>query len=65
MDSNRLGEVCLENYAIEGDSPVSENLLLTLKLYPSKTEHVRFCLNLGEPSPKAKYSCATDSEEVP
>lgn len=50
---------------IEGDNPVSESKLLTLKSYPSKTGHVRSCLNLGEPSPKAKYYYTTDSEEVP
>ena len=30
----------------------------------SKTEHVKVGLNPGGPSPKAKYSLATDSEEV-
>ena len=33
--------------------------------YPSKTEHVQFCLNLPGPSGKAKYYSATDSELVP
>ena len=33
-------------------------------VYPSKTGHVKPGLNLGGPSPKAKYSLATDSEKV-
>jgi hypothetical protein len=33
--------------------------------YPSKTEHVQFCLNLPGPSGKAKYYSETDSEQVP
>ena len=55
----------MEKAAKESDSLVSEKLMLALNLYPSKTGHVRSCLNLGEPSPKAKYSRATDSEVVP
>ena len=31
----------------------------------SSTKHVRFCVNLPEPSGKAKYSWETDSELVP
>ena len=31
----------------------------------SRTEHVLFCLNMGGPSSKAKYSWLTDSEPVP
>ena len=31
----------------------------------SSAEHVKFCVNLPEPSGKAKYSCETDSELVP
>ena len=45
----------------EGESPVveiSEILADTL----SRTEHVEFCLNLGGPPSKAKYSLLTDSE---
>lgn len=33
-------------------------------VYPSKTGHVKPGLNLGGPSPKAKYSLASDSEKV-
>ena len=28
-------------------------------------EHVKFCGNLGGPSPKSKYYSVTDSEQVP
>ena len=31
----------------------------------SKAEHEKFCLNMGGPSSKAKYSWETDSEQVP
>ena len=31
----------------------------------SRTEHVKFCLNLGGPPSKAKYYLLTDSEQVP
>ena len=34
-------------------------------MYPSNTEHVKFCVNLPGPSGKAKYSHVTDSELVP
>jgi hypothetical protein len=33
--------------------------------YPSNAGHEESCMNLGGPSPKAKYSHATDSELVP
>ena len=33
--------------------------------YLSNAEHVKFCMNLGGPSPKAKYHLTTDSELVP
>ena len=36
----------------------------TSDVYPSKSGHVKPGLNLGGPSPKAKYSLATDSEKV-
>jgi len=31
----------------------------------SRAEHVKFCLNMGGPSSKPKYSFLTDSEPVP
>ena len=48
----------------EGDSPVYEINLLSNSIL-SRTEHVKFCLNLPGPSGKAKYNRETDSEQVP
>ena len=31
----------------------------------SRAEHVKFCLNMGGPPSKPKYSSTTDSEPVP
>ena len=33
--------------------------------FPSRTEHVKFCLNLGGPPSKAKYVSSSDSVLVP
>ena len=54
----------MERRAIEGDSPVDEIKLLPNSIL-SSTEHVKFCVNLPEPSGKAKYYWETDSELVP
>ncbi len=54
----------MERRAIEGDSPVDEIKLLPNSIL-SSTEHVKFCVNLLEPSGKAKYYWETDSELVP
>ena len=54
----------LERTTIEGDSPVYE-INLSSNSILSRTEHVKFCLNLPGPSGKAKYSRETDSEQVP
>jgi hypothetical protein len=50
----------MESEATEGDSPVVENRK-SQDRYPSRSSHVKPGLNLGGPSPKAKYSLATDS----
>ena len=55
----------LESSTTEGESPVSENNITLLNMFPSTTKQVEFCGNPGEPSPKAKYSLVTDSESVP
>ena len=52
----------MEKCAIDSDSLVHEN---TIKMKSSRTEHEKFCLNMGGPSSKAKYSLLTDSEPVP
>ena len=53
----------LERRTTEGESPVPERFW-TVVWYPSKSGHVKPGPNLGGPSPKAKYSLATDSESV-
>ena len=60
-----LAEGFLEETATEGDSPVSERLDDSFGRFPSTTGHEKPCGNPGGPSPKAKYSSATDSEPVP
>ena len=44
-----------------GDSPVWEAQWHVL----SRAGHVKSCLKIGGPPPKAKYSLLTDSEPVP
>ena len=53
----------VETGSIEGVRPVCEHEL-ALEGTPSRTSHVEPGLNLGGPSPKAKYSLATDSVQV-
>ena len=52
----------MERTAIVGDSPVYERLYIVKS---SRSEHVKFWLNMGGPSSKAKYYLVTDSEQVP
>jgi hypothetical protein len=54
----------LESAAAQGESPVVE-IVNGLSGIPSKTGHVKPCLNPGGPPSKAKYSVMTDSELVP
>ena len=51
--------------AIDGDSPVDERRPGLLNTFPSSAGHVEPRVNLGGPSPKAKYYSVTDSEPVP
>ena len=53
----------LERLAKEGDSPVFENCRGPRGI-PSTIGHVKSDGNPGGPSPKAKYSLVTDSEQV-
>lgn len=53
----------MERGTTEGDSPVIESRK-SLGWYPSRSSHVKPGLNLGGPSPKAKYSLTTDSLQV-
>ena len=55
----------METGAIEGDSPVGERDVDLLGAFPSSAGHVKPRVNLGGPSPKAKYYSVTDSEQVP
>ena len=55
----------LERLTVDGDSPVGKMGGSSWAAHPSTTGHVESCGNLGGPSPKAKYSHATDSELVP
>lgn len=52
----------MESAAIAGDSPVYDNDQTSVG-YPSTSGHVEPGLNLGGPSPKAKYYLTTDSEK--
>ena len=52
----------LERPAIEGDSPVRENEIVSLGSVPSTACHGKTGGNLGRPWSKAKYSSETDSE---
>ena len=54
----------LESSTVEGDSPVDEIVYIPSSIL-SRAGHVKSCLNLPEPSGKAKYSSNTDSEPVP
>ena len=45
----------METEIIEGDNPVHEIELIPSSIL-SSAEHVKFCVNLPEPSGKAKYS---------
>ena len=47
--------------AEEGESPVREIDEAALSGNLSRAGHEKSCLNLGGPSPKAKYDRATDS----
>ena len=51
--------------AIDGDSPVGERAWSSWDVFPSSAGHVEPRVNLGGPSPKAKYYSVTDSEPVP
>ena len=54
----------MERPITEGDNPVSE-MYRTLGSIQSNVGHVKPGVNSGGPPSKAKYSLATDSEQVP
>ncbi len=54
----------MENRSIEGERPVAENQSAP-RDFLSNTAHVKRRVNPPRPRGKAKYSLATDSEQVP
>ena len=54
----------MESHIIESESLVIK-IAMGSSTYPSSAGHVESCVNPGGPSPKAKYSLLTDSEQVP
>ena len=54
----------MERSGKEGNTPVSERETIREGIL-STAGHVKPRGNLGGPPPKAKYSLATDSEQVP
>ena len=54
MNYKFIMEISWKRNTTEGDSPVHEINLLSSSIL-SRTEHVKFCLNLPGPSGKAKY----------
>ncbi len=54
----------MESRTTEGESPVTENQCAPRGLL-SNTMHVKLRVNPRRPRRKAKYSLATDSEQVP
>ena len=63
MGSGRLGEATGKLHQREWKSRTLK--LEGLASILSRTEHVKFCLNLGGPPSKPKYYLLTDSELVP
>ena len=59
-----LGERGRKASAVEGKSPVTENIY-SQGLYRSSAGHVKSGMKAGGPPPKAKYYWVTDSERVP
>ena len=54
----------MENRSIEGERPVTENSS-SPREFLSNASHVKRRMNPRRPRRKAKYSLATDSEQVP
>ena len=54
----------VEKSAIDRDSRVRE-VEVSPRGIPSNAVHVKLCMNPSRPLDKAKYSLATDSEQVP
>ena len=65
VTKSRSRRVALERPTREGDSPVVERAGISESIFLSTTGHVEPCGNPGGPPSKAKYTPATDSEQVP
>jgi hypothetical protein len=65
LQNEGIAERPCERAARERDSRVREIPDTCWRRHPSNTGYEEPCVNLGGPSPKAKYSHATDSEPVP
>jgi hypothetical protein len=60
-----LAEVVLGWPAVDGESPVRENLTSALMVFPSSSGPVESAVNLPGPPGKPEYFSVTDSGLVP
>ena len=60
-----LAEVVLGWPAVDGESPVRENMNSVVELSPSSSGPVKSAVNLPGPPGKPEYSLVTDSGLVP
>ena len=56
-----LVEVAWDGLSVEGESPVDENMLSVVKLFPSSSGPVESAVNLPGPPGKPEYFLVTDS----
>ena len=60
-----LGEVAWDGLSVEGESPVTENMLSVVAVSPSSSGPVESAVNLPGPPGKPEYFSMTDSGLVP
>ena len=60
-----LGEVAWDGLSVEGESPVTENMLPAVAVSPSSSGPVESAVNLPGPPGKPEYFSMTDSGLVP
>ena len=60
-----LGEVAWDGLSVEGESPVTENMLSAVAVSPSSSGPVESAVNLPGPPGKPEYFSVTDSGLVP
>ena len=56
-----LGEVAWDGLSVEGESPVTENMLSAVAVSPSSSGPVESAVNLPGPPGKPEYFSVTDS----